>query len=386
MTHDTGAGRPSEADYLAAGERRAYELGNRGPLRFSADGDVHEEIVRAYRECGFYVLEGVIGAEEVAELCVDVERLLERAPMAPDAQVDARGRPAAGADLAGRFFALARPLSDPFGGTTRNRGRHEVKMEEPEAAAGAPEFVVYNIASQLQLGDSFLRLYGHPQLLRVAEQINGEDFTPFSESVFVKQPGLGASIAWHQDGTTHWDSPDRDQDTHGFNFLAQLYGSTPRNGLWVIPGSHREGKIDIRARVAANGGDVRLPGAVPLIAAAGDVVMCNRQTLHASFANTSPDLRVTLNFGFHRRSSVLGVRYERRTGDSAREGSVCYDAEYIRQRSRMIAVAIDARRQRFPEEKPYRYRPLEGQEAANRWNEAARATIVRNYHLRNLSI
>ena len=52
----------------------------------------------------------------------------------------------------------------------------------------------------------------------------------------------------------------------------------------------------------------------------------------------------------------------------------------------MIAVAIDARRQRFPEETPYRYRPLEGQEAANRWNEAARATIVRNYHLRNLSI
>ena len=386
MTHDTGPGRHSEADYLAAGERRAVELGNRGPLRFGADGDVHAEIVSAYRECGFYVLEGVIGGEELAELRADIERLLERAPIAPDAQVDARGRPAAGADLAGRFFALARPLSDPFGGTTRNRGRHEVKMEEPEAAAGAPEFVVYNIASQLQLGDSFLRLYGHPQLLRVAEQINGEDFTPFSESVFVKQPGLGASIAWHQDGTTHWDSPHLDEGTHGFNFLAQLYGSTPRNGLWVIPGSHREGKIDIRARVASNGGDVRLPGAVPLIAAAGDVVMGNRQSLHASFANTSPDLRVTLNFGFHRRSSVLGVRYGRRAGDSAREESVCYHAEYIRERSRMIAVAIDARRQRFPDEKPYRYRPLEGQEAANRWNEAARATIVRNYHLRNLSI
>lgn len=380
MTREDGSDRPSETDYLAAGERRAHELGNRGPLRFDADGSVHEEIIDAYRSHGFYILEGVIGGEELAELRADVERLLERAPVAPGAPVDARGRPAAGADLVGPMFALTRPLSDPFGGTSRNSGRHEVKMEEPEPAAGAPEYVVYNIASQLQLGDSFLRLYGHPRLLRVAEQINGEDFTPFSESIFVKQPGLGASIAWHQDGTTHWDSPDLDPDTHGFNFLAQLYGSTPRNGLWVIPGSHREGKIDIRARVAANGGDVRLPRAVPLIAAAGDVVMCNRQTLHASFANTSPDLRVTLNFGFHRRASVLGVRRERQ-GEY-----VEYDAEYIRQRSRMIAVAIDARGQRFPDEEPYRYRPLEAEATDNRWNEASRATIVRNYHLRNLSI
>ena len=134
---------------------------------------MHEEIISAYRSCGFYILEGVIAGEELAELRADVERLLERAPVAPDVQVDARGRPAAGADLAGPMFALARPLSDPFGGTTRNSGRHEVKMEEPAPVAGAPEYVVYNIGSQLQLGDAFLRLYGHPRLLRVAEGING---------------------------------------------------------------------------------------------------------------------------------------------------------------------------------------------------------------------
>ena len=28
----------------------------------------------------------------------------------------------------------------------------------------------------------------------------------------------------------------------------------------------------------------------------GDVVMANRQALHASFPNTSPDWRVTINF------------------------------------------------------------------------------------------
>ena len=26
-----------------------------------------------------------------------------------------------------------------------------------------------------------------------------------------KQPGLGGSVAWHQDGVTHWDSVDWDE-------------------------------------------------------------------------------------------------------------------------------------------------------------------------------
>ena len=46
-----------------------------------------------------------------------------------------------------------------------------------------------------------------------------------------------------QDGTTHWGSDtvscQRMGDDHGFNFFTNLYGSTPENGLWVLPGSHR---------------------------------------------------------------------------------------------------------------------------------------------------
>ena len=155
--------------------------------------------------------------------------------------------------------------------------------------------------------DSCLRLYGHPKLLAVAENINGPDFTPFTESVIVKRAGLGPSVAWHHDGTTHWDSPDWDQGTHGFNFMAQLYGSTAENGVWLLPGSHKQGKMDIKAMVDANGSD-RLPGAVPMVCEPGDVVMANRQALHASFANTSPQRRITINFGFHRRRSVLNAR------------------------------------------------------------------------------
>ena len=59
--------------------------------------------------------------------------------------------------------------------------------------------------------------------------------------------------------------------------------------------------------MVAEAGSERLPDAVPIVCKPGDVAMTNRQVLHGSFANTSPDWRVTVNFGFHRRASVLGV-------------------------------------------------------------------------------
>ena len=69
----------------------------------------------------------------------------------------------------------------------------------------------------------------------MAASILGDDFVPYNEVTFVKEPGLGPSVAWHQDGTTHWDSPDWDHGAHGFNFMTQLYPSTAGNGVWVLP-------------------------------------------------------------------------------------------------------------------------------------------------------
>ena len=134
-----------------------------------------------------------------------------------------------------------------------------------------------------------LRLYGHPGLLAVAASINGDDFVPYNDAIFVKKPGLGASVGWHQDGATHWDSPAWHADIHGFNFQVQLHATTAASALWVVPGSHHHGKADIKAMVAANGGSDMLPDAVPLVCGAGDVTIANRQIVHGSFANSSPD-------------------------------------------------------------------------------------------------
>ena len=366
--------------YVQEGERRAYEIGNRGPLRFNPNGTLHKDIADAYWRCGFYVFEGALSAAELKDLQKDFEHVLDRAPHTKDADVDSEGRPAIGLEFTRSSFNFAKPLSDPVGGTSSNNGRHPAKMNEPTPPEDAPDFVITSISSPLQLMDSALRLYGHPQLLSVAEHINGPDFTPFTESIIVKPPGLGASVAWHQDGTKQWDKPDWDQGTHGFNFMAQLYGSTAANGVWVLPGSHKQGKLDIKKMIEENNGSDRLPGAVPMVCNPGDVVMSNRQALHASFPNTSPDWRVTVNFGFHRYSSVIDVE------TTYGEEPVVYDAERIFERSRVIAVGIDARQQRFPEEPPYIYQPMVGLEDDNRWNEATRENIVKDYDLRNLGI
>ena len=134
---------------------------------------------------------------------------------------------------------------------------------------------------------------------------------------FVKEPGLGPSVAWHQDGTTHWARADWDLGAHGFNFMTQLYPSTATNGVWVLPGSHRSGKADIKKMVAESGSD-RIEGAVPMLCEAGDTIVTNRQMVHGSFANSSPDRRITLNAGFFPRKRVLGVtarRLDRRGRD-----------------------------------------------------------------------
>ena len=376
---DYGSEEAAMQAYLRAGETRAYALGNRGPIRFTDEGELHPDIVEAYWRCGFYVFEGVLKPDELADIERDLHDILERLPVEKGAAVDRKGRPALAADCAAPTLYWAKPLADPFGGTSIANGRHPVKMYEPTPAADAPKEVVYLILGSLQFSDAALRVYGHPQLLAVAAAINGPDFAPFNEALWIKEPGRGASVAWHQDGTTHWDSPAWDEGIHGFNFMGQLYGCTAANGVWVVPGSHKRGKIDIKKLVAEVGSE-RLPDAVPIIAKPGDVAITNRQALHGSFANTSKDWRVTVNMGFHRRKSVLGVK-----GGGVHNKEAVYDAARIRERARLIGYAIDARRRRFPREMSFVYQPHAREGIVYHWDNKARAEI-KDYNLLDLSI
>ena len=66
--------------YLADGTVKAYELGNRGPVKYNTNGKLHDEIINAYRQCGFYIFEDVFGAEELSEIETDIFEIIDRLP------------------------------------------------------------------------------------------------------------------------------------------------------------------------------------------------------------------------------------------------------------------------------------------------------------------
>lgn len=365
--------------YLLKGQQRALELNNRGPIRFDSSGKLDAEIRAAYSEHGFYVFQNVINSEELTDLEQDLQKMRKQFPVDSSATVNEDGEQALGVGHKALNLLWSKPLGDPLGGAAIANGRHQVKLFEPEAAKDAPAEAVFVLLGSLQFSAACLRVYGHPDLLRVAADINGEDFTPFNEALFIKEPGIGAAVSWHQDGDTHWSNPDFEEDIHGFNFMAQVYGSTAVNGVWVVPGTHRLGKLDI-TKMVAEAGSERIHDAVPMICGPGDVVISNRQLVHGSFANTGFEPRVTVNFGFHKRSSVLGIK-----GAGIHSDAVVYDDSLIAERSKALGYAIDARRQRYPNEEPYNYQPFEQNDLTFSWNESVQSKL-KDYNLLDLSI
>lgn len=193
----------------------ALNLGNRGPLELGRDGLPLPHIVDTFERFGFYVFEGLIKPPELTELQQDTNAVLERATDAQrngDATFDHFG-----VTVPTSAFGFTRPLSDNSSPT----GRSPTAMTSYTPPAGAPEEICRGGSYYLRFSRPGVRLYGHPKLLAMAEAVNGRGFTPFSDSIQYKKQGLGPAVAWHQDGTTHWEKHGA-QVEHGFNFMVPV--------------------------------------------------------------------------------------------------------------------------------------------------------------------
>lgn len=126
-----------------------------------------------------------------------------------------------------------------------------------------------------------------------------------------------------------------------------------------------------------------------MICGPGDVYVQNRMLLHGAFANTSEEKRVNLQFGFHRRASIFGKCTKGYAGSKLKghnDGLVTYDEDFIYERSKMIQLAIDARKQRYPNEVPYSYLPFRGKEDQFQWSEKLKEGYYDEYWMRDLVI
>ena len=154
-------------------------------------------------------------------------------------------------------------------------------------------------------------------------------------SIIVKQPQDGAGIPFHQDGKTHPEVRRR-----GLNVGIYLQPATEDNGcLRVVPGSHLTGVVDVRA-MREQSGPV-LPGSVPLEVDADCIAVHDRTLIHGSLPNTSPDLRITVYFGYHSLASIEPI----------------HDADHITRRAQLVTLCVEERRASgwFPDETPYDY-------------------------------
>src|SRR3954462_14596218 len=147
---DYGEAEAAMVHYRRDGEARAAALGNRGPIRFTAEGALDPAIIEAYDRTGFYIFEGVLSRDELEDIERDVIAMLDNAPVTKGAPLDRHGRPALGADGRDRRGGGVKPLPAPVGGTKAVNGRPPAKMIEPEAPDGAPDLVLQIVLGSLQ--------------------------------------------------------------------------------------------------------------------------------------------------------------------------------------------------------------------------------------------
>lgn len=158
-------------------------------------------------------------------------------------------------------------------------------------------------------GRVFGLVSAHPRLRSIVETLFGERVVAANDSLVVKMPGAGAAVPWHRDPTG--DKLIRDVGDASGDFTCDVYidRSTVENGcVWAIPGSHtKAGMPDPEPDPL----DFDTPGAIPLEAEPGDLLLHSTGVLHGSPKNTSNQIRRTLYLHYQTPAQLLTGFWQR---------------------------------------------------------------------------
>lgn len=133
--------------------------------------------------------------------------------------------------------------------------------------------------------------YFEGPLVKIANQIIGPNVKGVTSQLTFKMRGNTKPFPWHQDNGYGELEP-----YNAMTCLTALEDNNRENGcLWIIPGSHKQGQIQVRrsAEDREKGGEVVVDAdetlAVPMPMKAGDCLIFNCWTLHKSEGNFSRD-------------------------------------------------------------------------------------------------
>jgi hypothetical protein len=151
--------------------------------------------------------------------------------------------------------------------------------------------------------DIVRRFYFSGPLVDVAERLIGPNIKGATSQLTFKMRGNTKSFGWHQDNSYGQLDP-----YNALTCLTALDDTDEQNGcLWILPGSHKRGQIDVgeagsaeakKAQVEINL-DVDESNAIPMPMKAGECLIFGCWTLHKSQGNLSKD----------RDRRILFVRY-----------------------------------------------------------------------------
>jgi chlorinating enzyme len=84
-----------------------------------------------------------------------------------------------------------------------------------------------------------------PAILDAVESILGPDLLVWSVELFIKEPGDGNVVSWHQD-ITYWGMGETDEEVTAWLALSDV--SVEAGCMRFIPGSHTAGIVDHKIR------------------------------------------------------------------------------------------------------------------------------------------
>ena len=137
----------------------------------------------------------------------------------------------------------------------------------------------------------------HETILDAVEDVMGGDIFVWGCSLFVKEPGQGTFVSWHQD-STYWGLSKPDVLTA---WIALSSASIESGCMKMMPGTHKWDQIEHKDTLSENNlltrgqeiaVDVDESRAVALELAPGQASLHNIRTVHASEPNRSTDRRI----------------------------------------------------------------------------------------------
>lgn len=146
-------------------------------------------------------------------------------------------------------------------------------------------------------------LIRHPGILDVVEDLIGPDILVYHVTSWLKEPGSGSYVSWHQDGTYFGLTPPE----HVTAWVALSEADETSGCMRIIPGSHRDGQLEhavgpTEDNLLSNGQVLRVPfgdeDAILLPVPSGSMSLHHTYLVHASGPNHGPDRRIGIGISY----------------------------------------------------------------------------------------